>query len=347
MKFTKKMTAALLTAAILIAAAGCQSGQKKDETTTTAAPKVAISIATLKGPTGMGMVKLMKNNEDGAAANNYTFAVESDPTVIGPMLIKGDVDIAACPLNMAAALYNKTKATAETKDDVQLLAINTLGVLYVVENGSAVTGISDLKGKTIFASGQGATPEYILNYILTSNGFDPNKDVTIEYKAEHSELATLAVSGQAAICVLPEPFVTTVLSKNKDLRVALDLTQEWDKIGKAAGKETTLAMGALVVRTDFAKQNPAAIQAFMQEYKASVDFVNANRDEAAALIAEKEIIPSLELAKSAIPRSSLTFISSTEMKTIALQNFQVLFDANKVSVGGAIPPDEFFYNAQN
>lgn len=345
MNFSKKVTAAFLAMVLLFAAAGCGNTLKEDEPATTAAPKTALNIAALKGPTGMGLVKLWKDSDMGTAANSYTFAIESDPAVIGPKIIKAEADIAACPLNMAAALYNKTKATPETSDDVQLLAINTLGVLYLVENGSTITGVADLKGKTVYASGQGATPEYILNYILTSNGLDPKKDVTIEYKAEHSELATLAVSGQAAVCMLPEPFVTTVLSKNKGLRAALDLTEEWDKIGTAAGRETTLAMGAVVVRTEFATQNPAAVEAFLREYKASVDYVNTNPDAAAALIAEKEIIPSLELAKSAIPGSKLTFIAAAEMKTVALQNFQVLFEANNASIGGAIPPDDFFFNA--
>lgn len=334
MKITGKLTAALLAVLMVLAIAGCKNTDKADETTTTAAPKTMLKIATLKGPTGMGMVKLMKDSEAGTAANQYTFDIESDPAVIGPMLIKAEVDIAACPLNLAASLYNKTDG------GVQLLAINTLGVLYMVENGTSISSVADLKGKTIYASGQGATPEYILNNILTANGLDPKTDVTIEFKAEHSELAALAVSGSAGICLLPEPFVTTVLSKNKDLRVALDMTEEWNKTG--AG---TLAMGAIVVRTAFAKENPTAVAAFLQEYKASVDYVNANHDEAAALIVEKEIVPALDLAKSAIPRSSLTFKAAGEMKTIALQNFQVLFDANKASIGGAIPSDDFFYNA--
>lgn len=343
MKTFKKLTAIALSAMMFFTVAACQNGQTKEETTTaavtSAAAKTSIKIATLKGPTGMGMVKLMKDSGEGTASNNYTFDIESDPTVIGPLLIKSEIDIAACPLNLAATLYNKTNG------GVQLLAINTLGVLYVVENGTSISSVSDLKGKTIYASGQGATPEYILNYILASNGLDPKKDVTVEYKAEHSEIAALAVSGKPGIYVLPEPFVTTVLSKSKDLRVALDLTEQWDKIGAAAEKDLTLAMGAIVVRTDFAKKNPAAVEAFMKEYKASVNFVNTNPNEAAAIIVEKEIIPALDLAKSAIPRSKLTFISSTEMKAIALQNFQVLFDANKASIGGAIPADDFFYNA--
>ncbi len=344
MKFIKKITVAVLVAALFLSVAGCTDKPGGNAEETSAPPaKVAIRIATLKGPTGMGMARLMQVSENKTVTNDYTFAIESDPTVIGPKLIKGEVDIAACPLNMAAAIYNKTKGTPDKNDDIRLLAINTLGVLYILENGDTVTDFASLKGKTVYASGQGATPEYVLNYLLKANGLEPGKDVTVEYKTEHSELATLAVSGQASVVMLPEPFVTTVLSKNKDLRVALDMTAEWDKVEAAAGRDTTLAMGALVVKEQFAAQNPDAVKTFMKEYKASVDFVNRNPAEAATVIALKEIVPSPDLALRSIEKSKLTFIDSKEMKTIAQRNYEVLFEANAASVGGALPGDEFYY----
>jgi NitT/TauT family transport system substrate-binding protein len=340
-KHVLKALSLLLVAAVVLAMSACGKDSKPEDTSASEAAKATVNIATLKGPTGMGMVKLMKSAEQGSSKNNYNFSIESDPTVIGPKLIKGEVDIAACPLNMAAALYNKTKATEDTKDDLRLLAINTLGVLYVLENGNSVKSLADLKGKTLYASGQGATPEYALNYLLSKNDIDPTTDLTIEYKAEHSELAGLAVKGDAKILVLPEPFVTTVLSKNKDLRVALDLTKEWKKLND----DTAFAMGAIVVRADFAKENPQAVAAFLDEYKTSVDFVNQNPADAAALIANYDIVADVELAQKAIPGSQLTFIVGKEMKETAMANFKVLFDANKASVGGALPSDEFFYNS--
>ncbi len=336
-----KALALLLVAVAVFSMAACGKDPKPADTTTSEAAKVTVNVATLKGPTGMGMVKLMKTAEQKAAANNYNFALESDPTVIGPKLFKGEVDIAACPLNMSAALYNKAKKTEDTKDDLVLLAINTLGVLYVLENGDSVKSVADLKGKTLYATGLGATPEYALNYVLNKNNINPKEDLTIEFKSEHSELATLAVKGDAKLLLLPEPFVTTVLSKNKDLRIALDLTQEWDKTGNGA----TFAMGAIVARADFVKNNPEAVSAFLAEYKQSVDYVNQNQSDAAALIVNFEIVADVELATKAIPGSKLTFIAGKEMKETALANFQVLFDADKTSVGGALPGDDFYYNS--
>ncbi|NLP47473.1 MAG: ABC transporter substrate-binding protein [Clostridiales bacterium] len=345
MKTSTKILSLLLAAFMILSLAACGQGEAGESTSTDQTQKTNVSVAALKGPTGMGMVKLMKNADQAITANNYSFSIESDPSLIGPKLIKGEVDIAACPLNMAAALYNKTKATDDTKDDLKLLAINTLGVLYILENGNSIKSFEDLRGKTVYATGLAATPQYAFNYILTENGLDPAKDLTIEYKAEHSELATLAAKGDAKILLLPEPFVTTVLNKNENIKQALDLTEEWERITQADGESTSFAMGALVVRADFAKENPQALEAFLSEYKESVDYVNQNQSEAAALIVNYDIVADLKLAQDAIDGSKLTFIIGSEMKETALANYEVLFNADKASVGGALPDDDFFYNS--
>lgn len=337
----KKLTAFLLCLALCISLAACAGGSDAAESTTgeqtTAAyTAVDINIATLKGPTGMGMAKLISESGKGNASNNYTFTLESDPTHIAALISSGSVDIAACPLNLAASLYKKTNG------NVQMLAINTLGVLYIVENGETINNIADLKGKTIYATGQSATPEYILNHILKANSLEPGKDVTIEYLSEHSELTARAVSGDAAVCMLPEPNVTTALAKNNSLRVALDLTQEWNKLSSA--KDDELAQGCIIVSTDFAMENSAAIAKFLEEYEASVNYVNSDIDGASALIAEQEIVPSAQIAKAAIPNCNITFITGSRMKSIAQQNLSVLFDANPKSVGGALPDDNFYFS---
>lgn len=336
----KRIFAVLLALTMCVSLAAC-AGNTAETTTTTgqsAAYKAAdISIAALKGPTGIGMAKLISDSAAGTAANNYTFTLESDPTQIVALVSSGEVDIAACPLNLAATLYKKTNG------GVQMLAINTLGVLYVLENGKTISDISDLKGKTIYATGQGSSPEYILNYILTENSIKPGTDVNIEYLADHSELAAKAVSGDAAICVLPEPFVTTALSKNSDLRIALDLTEEWNALDSAAGSK--LAQGCIIATTDFAQNNAPAIEKFLEEYEASVDFVNSNVEEASAIIAEQEILPSAAIAKAAIPNCNITFITGSQMKTVAQANFNVLYNANPTSVGGALPDDDFYFGA--
>jgi len=239
------------------------------------------------------------------------------------------------PVNLAPTLYNKTNGK------VKLLSINTLGVLYVVERGDSVHSVADLAGKTLYASGQAATPEYILNFILSNNGIDPAEGLTVEYKADHSELASLVTAGKADLAMLPEPFVTTVTQKDPSLRIALDLTDEWDKIEGNNG--SALIMGVMIVRSDFAEKNPQALAAFMDEYKASTEFVNGNIPEAAALIEKYGIMPSAALAEKAIPNCNIVYIDGQQMKDQIAPFYQILFDSNPKSIGGTLPDDAFYY----
>ena len=341
MKTLKKLTAALTALILLFSVAACNN-DKTDQTTTqatTKAQKTVINVAGLKGPTGMGLVQLMDADAAGTTANDYNFTIEGAPTDILPLITTGAVDIAASPVNFASTMYNKTNG------EVQILCINTLGVLYLLEQGDSISSIADLKGKTIYSSGQGSSPEYILNFILTANGIDPEKDVTVEYKAEHSELAAIASTDKEGIYILPEPFVSTVTSKNPKLKNILNLTTEWEKACEISGTPSTLAMGCLVVRTKFAQENPEAVNDFLKEYKKSVDFVNDKASNAGELIAKYEIIPNAQLAQKAIPTSNITFIAGREMKDVTMQNLSVLFKANPKSIGGAEPKDDFYFGA--
>lgn len=330
---TKRIIALVLAAVMLLSLAACSS--KTDTTTpeTTTEPVAVnadINIASLKGPTGVGTAKLMADNDAGTALNHYTFTLSSDPTEVSAGIINGSFDIAACPLNLASVLYKKTNG------NVQMLAINTLGVLYILSSDPTVTSIADLAGKTVVASGQGATPEYVLNYLLEKNGIADK--VTVEYKSEHSEVATLAASGDAKIVLLPEPNVTAAMSQNADLKIAVNMTTEFES---ASG--VSLAMGCLIVRKDFAEANKDAINAFMSEYKKSIEYVSTNLDETSTLCETYGIIPKAAVAKKAIPNCNITFISGAEMKTMATENLTVLFNANASSVGGAMPGEDFWY----
>ena len=302
------------------------------------AQDVTLNVAALKGPTGIGMVKLMKDAKDGATANKYNFTLAGAPDEITAKFASGEFDIAAVPVNLAAALYNKTKGNA------QVMAVNTLGVLYILENGNSIHSISDLKGKTIYATGKGATPEYILNYLLEQNGIDPEKDITIEYKSEHAELATLMASGKAAICMLPEPNVTSVLRENKEIRRALNLTTEWDKATEKSGEKSTLAQGCIIVNKEFAQKNKAAVDQFLTEYKASVDYVTESAVDASQLVEEFGIMPKALIAELAIPNCNIIFLEGDSMKTTMQANLNVLFKANAKSIGGAMPGDDFYYS---
>lgn len=329
----KKITAFFMTALLLASVlAGCGASQDKGS------EAVDVNVMALKGPTAMGMVKMMDDADSGVlTSENYHFSIAASVDEVTPKLVKGDVDIAAVPANLASVLYNNTEG------GVQVLAINTLGILYIAENGDAIQSVDDLKGKTIYASGKGATPEYALNYILSANGLDPEKDVTIEWKSEHSEcVAAMAKDGQA-IAMLPQPFLTTAQTKNENIRVALDLTEEWEKVQADADEKSALLTGAVVVRKDFAEENPEAVEDFLNHYKASVEFVNTDVSAGAALVGKYDIVPEA-VAKKAIPECNIVYIDSSDMKAQLSGYLSVLMEQNAKAVGGRLPEDDFYYS---
>ena len=297
------------------------------------ASEAALRIAGLKGPTTMGLVNLMSDE----VASNYNFTMYGAADEIVPLLVKGDLDAAAVPANLAATLYNKTNGA------VEVACINTLGVLYIVENGETVNSVGDLKGQTIVTTGKGATPEYVLRYVLTENGVDPDSDVTIEYCSEATEALSKVQAGEATIAMLPQPFVTTAQTKSENIRVALDLTEEWDEIQAESDAPSTLVTGVVVGRTVFVAEHPEAVSAFLEHYRASVEYVNANVDEAAQLVGQYEIVAA-EVAQKALPECNIVFIEGVEMKDSLSGYLSVLFEQNPKSVGGALPDDAFYYS---
>ena len=300
----------------------------------------SVTVLALKGPTAMGMVSLMDQADQGEITDeNYNFQIVASPDEVTPAIAQGTADIAAVPANLASVLYQKTDG------GVQALTINTLGVLYLVENGDQIQSISDLKGKTIYASGKGATPEYALNYILKENGLTPGEDVQIEWKSEHTECVAALAEHEDAIALLPQPFVTTAQSKNDSLRVALDLTEEWDNLQKGNGGNSSLVTGVTVVRTEFAQEHPDIVEDFMERYQESVTFVNDHTEEAAKLIGDYDIVPE-EIAKKALPECNIVYIDGAEMKEKLSGYLEVLEQENPQAVGGALPADEFYYDAE-
>ena len=289
-----------------------------------------VRVVALNGPTGMGMVKMMK---DEAENPGYQFSLESAPDVITPAIIKGEVDIACVPANLASVLFNKTQG------GVQVLAVNTLGVLYIVERGDTIHTAEDLRGRTLYVSGKGATPEYAINYILTEAGLDPEKDVDLQFCAEHAECLTNLLANENAVAMLPQPFVTVAQTKASDLRVALDLTEEWDKLQEGGEAPSSMITGVVVARKAFVEANPDAVKAFLTEYAASVAYVNENVDEAAKLIGEYGIVAE----KVAVPKCNIVCITGEEMKTKLSGYLNVLFAQNPAAVGGQLPDDGFYY----
>lgn len=315
----KKLLSLLFALALAVSATAC--AETADRTT--------VRIGSLKGPTSMGLVELM-HNED--TVNAYEYTVEATADAITPALIRGELDIALIPANLAAVLYNKTEGA------LQVMAINTLGVLYIVENGDSVQSVADLKGKTIYSTGQGTTPEFALNYILEKNGLDPQTDVDIEFKTEAAEVASAMLADAATVAVLPQPYVAGVVMQNENVRVALNLTDEWDKVGDGSAMVT----GVAVVRKAFAEEHPEAVEAFLTEYAASTAYVNENPAEASAWIEELGIVAKAAIAEKAIPACNIVCITGDEMKTKLSGYLTALYDQNPESVGGTLPGEDFY-----
>ena len=306
-----KKLLAILTLFVMIFAVGCAK-----------VPAEPVNIAALKGPTGMGISYMMEDTE------KYNVELQDAPDVVVGKFVSGEIDIAAVPLNLAAVLYNKTEG------NVVLLNLDTLGVLYIVENGETINSLADLAGKTIYASGEGATPQYVLDYLLAENGL--TDQVQVEYVGEHTALAAMVASGEAQVALLPEPFVSAVTVKNPAVHVALDLNNAWEE---ASG--TKLVMGVYIASRTFYNEHPDQVKAFLADYAASVEKVNTSAD-AAQKIADLGIVGSAAIAEQAIPRSYIVSITGEEAKTAASAVLNVLFTANPKSVGGKLPGDDLY-----
>ena len=294
--------------------------------------KVTIRLGGLKGPTSMGMVKLLDDAENGLTENDYTFQMAGAADELTPGILKGDLDILAVPANLGAILYKNSQGA------VQMAAVNTLGVIYVVEKGGeSVQALEDLKGKTIYATGKGSTPEYALTYLLAQHGLDINADVTMKWKSEPTEVVAQMATEEASVAMLPQPFVTVAAGQLENLRVAIDLTKEWNALDNGSQFVTA----GLIVRKAFAQEHPEALQAFLKEYAASTAFANESPAEAAQLI-EKYGIVKAAVAEKAIPYCNIVCVTGTEMQQMVSGYFEVLFAQNPKAVGGEMPGEDFY-----
>ena len=336
MKHIKSIVSLLLalTLALSLTACGSQANtepEQPDDTPTTA----EVNLYVLSGPTGIGAMNLWAAADAGETENTYHITMSGANDEVVAAISKGEADIAAVATNMAAALYNKTEG------GVTVLAVNTLvGVLSLLGNGQEAASIADLAGKTIYAPGQGANPEYILRYVLTGNGLDPDKDVTIQFVGEGSELLTVWQSDPDAVILAPQPVATSILMQNENAAKLFDMTEEWSKI---SGNQ--LMMGCVIVRNAFLQENPGAVELFLKEYAASIEKAQTDVEGTAALCEQYGLIPKAALAQKAIPSCGLAFVTGAEMKTDLSAYLQVMYDADPKSVGGALPGDDFYYGA--
>ena len=336
MKYWKKLTALGLALVMCLSLAAC--GDKQEETPEPDLPPeeeleeapveddTVIRMKALKGPTGMGVAYLEELGE-----GQYDLTIAAKPDEIVPLLLKGELDVACVPANVASVLYNKSQGGIIT------LGINTLGVLYMMENGEEIQSMADLKGKTIVASGKGMTPEYALRYLLTENGIDPDKDVTIEWKSEHSECVSALATGAATIAMLPQPFATVAQTKIEGLRSALDMTAEWNALDNGS----QLVTGVVVAQKAFVEEHAALVEQLMADYAQSVEMVNGDPAAAGVRIGEMGLVEA-QVAEKALPFCNIVCITGDEMKDALSGYLQVLFDANPESVGGAMPGEDFY-----
>ena len=313
---------------VLALCAGLFAQPASEAVTSDATP---VRVAALKGPTAMGLVQLMDESGAGTVdGNDYSFSIVASPTEMTPMIVRGEVDIAALPANLASVLYNNTDG------GVQVLAVNTLGVLYIVQHGDDVSSVQDLAGKTIYASGKGSTPEYALSYILEEAGLADS--VTVEWKSEHAECVAAIVNDSDAVALLPQPFVTTAMMQDPSIRVALDLNDAWAEVSP----DSALITGVIVARTAFVEANGEAVDSFLAQYRESTDYANSDVAGAAALVGKYDIVPEA-VALKALPECNIVCITGDEMESDLSAYLEVLYDANPASVGGALPGEDFYY----
>ena len=296
-----------------------------------------VRVASLKGPTSLGLLFLMDKANKGETANTYEFRMATGADEILPLMVKGDLDIALIPANVASILYHKTQGGVEVID------INTLGVLYMVSGEDGLADFTDLKGKTIYLTGKGTTPDYVLQYLLNANGMSVD-DVTLEYKSEATEVASVLAEDPTAIGLLPQPFVTAACMQNDALKVIFDLNEEWNKVQGASG--SSMVTGVTVVRKEFLEENEEAVKDFMEEHKASAEAINADPATGAALAVEAQIVAKEPIAQKAIPDCNITYMDKTEMKQALSGYLDVLFHQDSQSIGGGLPESDFYYDAE-
>lgn len=313
-----KKVLSLVGTSVLVFSVGCRQ-QKALE---------VMDIATLNGPTGMGMTKVIADQN-----KNYRITIYQSPDEITGKIISGELEMACVSSNLAAVL------NAKTKQNICLLGVNTLGVLYLVEKGEPITDLSHLKGKKILASGQGSTPEYILNQLLEGAGLKVGKDVEVQYFSNHTEVINALLAEESTIALLPEPHVTIAMTKAPEVKRAIDLNAIWEK-----QEGTNLPMGVMIARADFVKDHPKEIESFLEDYLESVTFVNAEPEKAAKMMAEVGLFEKAEIAQKAIPNAHIVWEQGQEAQNDLEAFYNILKDKNPKAIGGSLPDESFYYS---
>lgn len=318
----QKLVVAVILLLAVVTMAGC--GNKKDST--------QVRVGALKGPTTIGLLHLMEEAEQESTVNDYTFTMATTADELTARIVKGDLDIALLPANVASILYRKTDG------GITVIDINTLGVLYLVSGREDIKTVADLKGRTIYLTGKGTTPDFVMQYLLTQNGLTM-EDVTLEYRSEATEVAAILEEDPEAAGILPQPFATAACAQNESLKECLSLTEEWNRVSE----DGSLVTGVTIVRNSFLEENGKAVEQFLEDHKESTGFATENIEETAALCVKQGIIAKEPVAGKAIPKCNVTCITGKEMKEALSGYLKVLYDSNPDSVGGVLPAEGFYY----
>lgn len=333
MKRKKMKLLVLLFTLLCVSMCGCVA-EKNNVLSKEGTESIAIRVGSLKGPTSMGLLFLMENAEQGACENIYEFQMATAADELLPLMVKGELDVALVPANVASVLYNKTEG------GIRVIDINTLGVLYMVSGDASVQSVADLAGKTIYLTGKGTTPDYVLQYIMAQNGMGEDACV-LEYKSEATEVAAMLAENPDAIGLLPQPFVTAACAQNEALKVVLDMNEEWNRVASADGG--SMVTGVTVVRKELLEENEAAIKLFLEEHKESVTAINEDAATGAVYAVEQQIVAQEPIAQKAIPECNITCITGQEMR-MALEGYLgVLYGQSPEAVGGKLPDEDFYY----
>jgi len=313
----------LLVAGLLFSTLLTGCGGRKTES-------VAVSVGALKGPTSMGLVSQMEKSEKGEIADAYQFTMETAADTLVGMMVKGDLDIALIPANVASILYRKTEG------QITVIDVNTLSVLYMLSSNHDIKSFDDLRGQTIYLTGKGTTPDYVLQYLLAQNGVE---DVTLEYKSEATEVAAILAQEENAVGLLPQPFVTAACAQNEKLTILFDVGKEWED---ASGDDSRIVTGVTVVRNEFLKAHKDAVDRFLEGHKDSAEFANTNVEETASYVVKYGILEKEPVAQKAIPYCNITYMDGDEMKQALSGYLKVLYDMDPESVGGELPGEDFY-----
>ena len=329
-----------LAVVLLFSMTSCFFFEDKNNDNTTPNTTPTINVYTLNGTTGFGMAKLMNDAKTNKTTEKYNFSVQTDASTVTSALLNGSADIAALPTNAAANIYNKSEG------GVVVLAVNTLGCLYLLTNQNAtVTSFEDLRGKTVYVPAQ--NPTFIFTYLCKQNGLNVGTDITINSTtyAQPAALKDAVAAGAVDIAVLPEPMVTIAINAAKSanngtvITNAMDLTAAWNKVSP----EGSLVQGCVVVRRAFLEQHPEAVENFLKEYKASIEYLSTDVDSAAQMIVDNGIFTNAGVAKKALPNCNVCFLDGTTMKSAMETYLGILKGIAPASIGGKLPADNFYY----